>query len=105
MPNVHKKKLSSIEELRSFFERNGYIRQKNKLRMKQEPRTYKKGYEVRLLAFSLEELKVIRRLLKDSGFKPGRAFQKTNRYCQPIYGKVQVERFLKLLGEDIADEI
>ena len=54
-----------------LFRRSGYVRCQNLHRVAQEGwETYKKGDEVRLVAGSLEELALIRRLLLEAGFKP-----------------------------------
>ena len=61
---------------------------------------YKKGDEVRLVADSEQELKLIRRLLREAGFKPGRPFAKGLQYRQPIYGRQAVARFLELVDAE-----
>jgi hypothetical protein len=83
--------------LARYFARNGVLRTPNRRRRTKEKGTYKKGYEVRLIAFSRRELTEIRRALRAAGFDLGRAFKKVNRLVQPVYGKAQVERFLALI--------
>ncbi len=87
-----------VERLAALFHRNGYVRWPNPDRQASTPRTYKKGYEVRLVAESLAELREIRRLLRAAGFKPGRPFAKARQWRQPLYGRLEVGRFLKLAG-------
>lgn len=87
-----------MNSLRDYFDRNGYVRTPNRDRREKESRTYKKGYEVRLVAFTREELTHIRRLLKAAGIPGGKAFSKAGRWVQPIYGRERVERFLKVVG-------
>ncbi len=77
-----------------FFIRNGYIRQRNPEHAKQLGQRYKKGYEVRLVAETQSELKVIRHLLRRAGFKLSKPFPKNNQIVQPIYGKQAMTKFL-----------
>ncbi len=87
-----------VAELAALFRRNGYVRWPNWDRRAATPRAYKKGYEVRLVAGSRTELRVIRRLLWAAGFKPGRPFVKGKQWRQPVYGRQPVARFLELVG-------
>ena len=87
-----------VSELAHYFGRNGYVRHQNARRLsRQGYRGYKKGDEVRLVARSLRELAAIRDLLQQAGFRPGRSFSKGRQYCQPVYGREAVRRFLDLL--------
>jgi hypothetical protein len=90
---------AAAARLRAFFQRNGYIRWQNAGRLKLNGSKYKKGDEVRLVADTLAELTVIRRLLRAAGFIPGRPFPKARQYRQPVYGRKQTARFLALIGE------
>ena len=47
----------------------------------------------------ITELERIRRLLRQAGFKPGRAFIKGRQFRQPVYGRESLERFLQMVGE------
>ena len=78
----------------TFFERNGFVRLVNEKRREQEGQKYKKGYEVRLVAYSEEELKNMRQLLLHVGFKAGKSYKKHRQIIQPIYGKTAVEWFM-----------
>lgn len=88
-----------VEQLAFFFRRNGYVRRQNHERLASEGRRYKKGDEIRLVAETQAELRTIRRLLRQAGFKPGHAFAKHEQYCQPVYGRRAVAHFLTLIGE------
>lgn len=90
---------SVAKQLAFFFRRNGYVRYQNAERLAAEGQRYKKGDEVRLVATSLAELRAIRRLLRQAGFKPGRPFRKAKQYRQPVYGRSVVARFLAFIGE------
>lgn len=79
--------------LKQFFQQHGYVRGPNETRKKQLGQTYKKGYEVRLVAKTQSELAHIRHLLGQIGFKAGKPFRKHGRIVQPIYGKSAVEWF------------
>ena len=61
---------------------------------KDRKETYKRGYEIRLSARP-DELAELQRLLVLAGYKPGKHFPKGRRLVVPLYGKEQVQRFLK----------
>lgn len=81
------------ELLRWFFERNGYIREANQQRRELERTKYKKGWEVRLVAYDQLELDLMRGALAIVGFTVSNSFQKHSRFVQPVYGKAAVEWF------------
>lgn len=84
--------------LADFFERNGYVRRQDPRRVgKHGWDRYKKGDEVRLVAESKAELRLIRRLLRAAGFKAGRPFPKGRQHRQPVYGRQAVARFLDIV--------
>ena len=88
-------------QLVRFFARNGYVRGQNRQRVRDEGwDQYKKGHEVRLIAGSKQELALIQDLLEKAGFKPGRPFEKGAQYCQPVYGRRAVVRFLQMVGDE-----
>lgn len=92
--------VSIARQLAWYFNRNGYVRRpRPERRADAVAQIYKKGYEVRLTANSRAELVRIRRLLRAAGFKPGRPFRKALQFRQPIYGRAEVARFLKLIGQ------
>jgi hypothetical protein len=88
---------ATVEQLTAIFHRNGYVRLPNLKRRAATPRAYKKGYEVRLVAGTMAELRTIRRLLREAGFKPNRPFAKAQQWAQPLYGREAVSRFLALV--------
>ena len=83
--------------LAAYFARNGYVRRKNPERAEADGQSYKKGYEIRLVAADEAELEEIGRLLLEAGFKAGRPYAKARRWALPIYGKRAVERFMALV--------
>ena len=84
---------SASRSLAALFRRNGYFRLPHEDRRKEERTRYKKGWEVRLILRSQEELREARRLLKLAGLKRGRPFRKAKRWAQPVYGKQAVDLF------------
>jgi len=80
--------------LRQAFRRSGYVRVVDKARRKEMGHKYKKGYEVRLVVKTRDELMRMRQLLRRVGFDPATSFLKHSRIVQPIYGKAAVEWFL-----------
>ena|SRR2546421_13129244 len=85
--------------LARLFLRNGVIREPDRLRRAKEKSTYKKGYEVRLVAFTREELGQIRGFLHRAGFPLAKPFAKSRRFVQPVYGRQAVETFRALARE------
>ena len=79
--------------LAEFFLRSGYMRMPRHERRQKLGRRYRKGWEVRLVLNSEDELNEVRRLLEQAGLKPGKAFKKWSRWVQPIYGKQAVNFF------------
>ena len=63
---------------------------------------FRRGYEFRLTANSKSELRLIRDLLRQADFKPGRPFTKGRQFRQPVYGRHALERFLLLIDADDA---
>lgn len=88
-----------VKQLSMFFHRNGYVRRVDTVRKRVKGRLYKKGAEVRMVAGSTAELRKIRRLLRQAGFKRARPFAKGRQWRQPIYGVAEVARFLALVGK------
>ncbi len=82
-------------ELAKLLERNGCLRLPNAARRVHEGPAYKKGYEVRFLAMSWEELDHIREMLAVCSLKPGQPYVKHSRIVQPVYGRQAVELFLE----------
>jgi hypothetical protein len=63
-------------------------------RRKRDGQKYKKGYEVRIIVKTAEELRRLRACILLAGFKPGSPYKKRKRIVQPIYGKSAVDWFL-----------
>jgi len=98
MPAKSLDAVGARDQLAQWFRSSGYVRRQNRRRLAEDGYAgYKKGDEVRLVANSLPELQVIRRLLRQAGFKPGRPFAHANQWRQPLYGRDNVARFLALV--------
>lgn len=94
---------SVIEQLAALFRRNGYVRPPAAKRLAGRGYgRFRRGYEFRLTASSKKELRLVRALLREAGFKPGRPFVKGRQFRQPVYGRQELERFLALIGEEDA---
>lgn len=89
---------SPEDQLAYFFYRNGCLRVPDESRRKEGAGQYKKGYEIRLVAFTQAELKQIRGLLKQTHLQAGKPYAKGARFVQPIYGKESVEHFCETLA-------
>jgi len=86
---------SKHARLLQLFRRNGYTRAPRDERRRELGRKYKKGWEVRLVLKTQEELDEVRGLLAQAGLKAAKPFKKSKRWAQPIYGKEAVELFLQ----------
>ncbi|MDI6767251.1 MAG: hypothetical protein QME52_10555 [Bacteroidota bacterium] len=85
--NVEKYRLSR-RRLLAYLRRNGCVRFPNlKIQKSFGQNKYKKGWEVRLVAKTKDELYLIRQYLDDVGLKKGKPFKKGEQTIQPIYGK------------------
>lgn len=85
--------------LAESFERHGYVRQQDERRRRREGcAQYKKGDEIRIVVETKRELASLRKALERASFSPGKPFEKGRRWCQPIYGRVAVGRFLRVVG-------
>ena len=84
-----------MARLAQIFQRNGYIRAPRDERRRALGPRYKKGWEVRLVLKSQEELVDVHRLLEQSGLKAGRPFKKSRQWVQPIYSKKAVDFFTR----------
>jgi hypothetical protein len=80
--------------LAQFLFRNGCIRQSNPERLLEGPGRYKKGCEVRLVAYDAGELAQMRSLLDVVGLRAGKPYTRWNQLVQPVYGRQAVDAFL-----------
>ena len=88
---------SKAAQLKGFFKRNGYYRIPDEKLREQLKAGYKKGYEVRLVAMDYKEYLSIRKLLKELGYSPGKAYAKGNRRIVPLYGRDNYKDFKELM--------
>ena len=86
---------SVMKRLAGWFDEHGWVQGAPDPKLRKALKaTYKRGYEIRLSARP-GELAKLQRLLVRAGFKPGKHFPKATRLVVPLYGKEQVQRFLK----------
>ncbi len=90
--------------LTQLFQRNAHIRVPREERRREIGLRYKKGWEVRLVLKSQEELEEARDLLEQASLKPGRPFRKSRQWALPVYGKPAVDLFLSWKGDTSAGE-
>jgi hypothetical protein len=84
---------SSVQFLRAAYEQGGFVRVKMDTRRKM----VRSGWEVRLPSNDEASPRDLVAALRKLDIKPGEPYVKGNRKVVPIYGKEQVERFLKLV--------
>ncbi len=89
------KKQTALLLIRRLTRRNAFVRYPNPERRK-EGQAYKKGYEIRLPLSSETELKSAQKALTALGFSVGKPFKKNLQIVLPIYGRNQVDRFIRL---------
>jgi hypothetical protein len=74
----------AIQRLREF---RRYTRVPKIRRLKKKnAKSYKKGWEVRIVCVDAKNLKLARNLIKTAGFNLARYYVKGNYFIQPIYG-------------------
>jgi len=84
--------------VRAFLAR-GYVRVPRLEDAVGPPYPTKKGYEVRVVVRSDEELADVVRCMGEIGFKSGKPFKKHASWAVPIYGQIEVDRFLLMVAE------
>ncbi len=81
--------------LAEYVRANSYARVPSTDRQDEGWTTYKKGYEMRIVVKTQDDLKKLRRLLVEADIQPGKAFRKAKQWVVPVYGKAQVTELLK----------
>jgi hypothetical protein len=98
---VSEERAKGIAELRRYWEKGGYRRREpnRKLRSPKLPPSHH-GYELRFSASSREEALAIARLLRATGFRPGKPWlkPKARQWRVPVYGRAQVAELLMHFG-------
>ena len=98
------KSASFRARLAQLYTRNGCLRAPNPMRLN-DP-SYKKGYEIRLVADDKIELRHIRSALEQAGFELAKAYAKNEfQWVQPIYGREQVEQFFEVCQLEMPDAL
>jgi len=81
--------------LADYVRTNSYARMPNPERQDEGYDSYKKGYELRIVVKSNDDMRKLRRLLNEEGITPGKAFRKAQQWVVPVYGKTAVNSLLK----------
>lgn len=82
--------------LAEYVRANSYARVPNVERQDEGWNAYKKGYELRIVVKTQNDIKTLRRLLLDAGINPGKAFRKARQWVLPVYGKQAVKSLVGL---------
>lgn len=82
--------------LADYLRANSYTRMPDETRQEEGWSAYKKGYELRIVVKTQQDLRQVRRLLQDASIKPGKAYRKAKQWVQPVYGKEAVTGLLKV---------
>lgn len=89
------------DRLLELYDRSGCVRVPNPDRREADSENYKKGYELRFVAYTQAELREIRRLLRTIGCEPtGTPYPKRSHMVQPVYGLRAVMEVCEALGID-----
>lgn len=86
------------DRLADLLRAGGYFRTPNRERRQRDELRYKKGWEVRLVVDSEDELAAVRQSLVRLGVAPGAPFRKHHRIVQPVYSRAAVEQLLRCVG-------
>ena len=95
--------------LRQTYEQGGYVRVKMD-RHKAGPRRaagrgVRSGWEVRLPANDAVDAPTLSASLRALGFRPGSPYRKGPRMVVPLYGREQVEQFLRFVKPGTKSEL
>jgi hypothetical protein len=97
-----------VRRLLDIYARGGCIRVPNlKLRASKDKlkrQRYKKGYEIRFVTASADELAQTQRLLKDLGLRVASPYVKGKQIIQPAYGREVVQWWQSLLESNMAKQ-
>ena len=88
--------MSESNTLTEYLRANSYARVPDETRQEEGWTEYKKGYELRIVVKSQDDLKRVRKLLQDASIKPGKAYRKAQQWVQPVYGKQAVNSLIAL---------
>ncbi len=95
--NSNPEKDRALNFLKEKFKAVGYMRRQNPSKFRAKgPDVYKKGWEVRFVARSDEELQAIRHAIYILGYTVSKTFKRQGRDVQPLYGKEIVGEFKAL---------
>lgn len=85
---------TAMSILKKIFSRGGYLRMRDKRKLKQRgSQDYKKGYEIRFFPEDEKELNLLQRAIISLDLNVSKTFIKQNRVVQPLYGREITEKF------------
>jgi hypothetical protein len=87
--------MTETATIADYVRSNSYARVPSTDRQDEGWVAYKKGYELRIVVKTQDDLKKLRRLLLDAGIQPGKAFRKAQQWVVPVYGKAPVTELMK----------
>lgn len=91
--------MAEAATIADYVRANSYARVPNTERQDEGWMAYKKGYELRIVVKTHDDLKQLRRLLLDAGIQPGKPFRKAKQWVVPVYGKQAVNQLIALKGK------
>ena len=73
------------------------IRKPDIIRRSKEKADYRKGYETRISINDIEEVKILKTILRKKDITTGNPYKKHKRIILPIYGKENTTAFINIL--------
>lgn len=87
--------MTDTTTLADYVRANSYARMPNPDRQDEGYGSYKKGYELRIVVRSQDDIRKLRRLLNEQGITAGKAFRKAQQWVVPVYGRNAVSMLMK----------
>jgi hypothetical protein len=87
---------AALTSLTDYLRANSYARVPNEDRQEEGWSSYKKGYELRIVVRTQDDVRKVRRMLQDAGIHPGKPFRKAQQWVQPVYGRQAVNALVAL---------
>lgn len=79
-----------------YLRDNSYARVPDETRQEEGWSAYKKGFEMRIVVKTHDDVRKLRRLLQDASIKPGKAYKKAKQWVQPVYGRAAVNSLVAM---------
>lgn len=84
--------------LRKHIRENSYVRTPDLDQRRELKAKYKKGYELRIVVRSVDDVERVSAALIELGFKPGKPFEKARQFVVPVYGPEAVELWSRVMN-------